>query len=336
VLPRIPPAHLEDTDRLDRPLRLLSMVRTRLRELHYSRRTEEAYVAWIVRYVRFHAGRHPKDMGVHDVRTFLSDLAVEGGVAASTQNVALAALTFLYERVLSIRLPRVDGIMPSRRPQRVPVVLTPGEIRRIMDGIPDPAIRLCVSLMYGGGLRVTECITLRIKDVDVARREVIVRGGKGDKDRRTPLAEATIPLYERHVAQAERQFHLDTRLRVRTTGIAPSLLRKYPRAELEWRWRYVFPSTRLTTDDQGGRRRHHIHDTMLQRAFKVAVDAAGITKRATSPSLRHSFATHLLESGADIRTVQELLGHTDLKTTMRYTHVLNRGALGVRSPADSL
>jgi integron integrase len=335
MLPRIPEPHLADSDRPDRPYRLMSIVRRRLRELRYSRRTEETYVHWIIRYLRFHGRRHPKDMGADEVRHFLSSLAADEGVAASTQNLALASLKFLSERVLFLPLFPVDGITPSKRPRRLPVVLAPNEIRAILDRLPHPA-NLCVRLMYGSGLRLHECLTLRVKDIDVTRREIMVRGGKGGKDRCTPLADACVRPLERHLAGVAESFREDRRLGVRTTGLDASLCRKYPGADLEWRWQYVFRATRTLVDAERVRRRHHLHDTVIQRAFKGAVDAAGITKRASCHSLRHSFATHLLESGTDIRTVQELLGHTDLRTTMIYTHVLSRGGLGVRSPADGL
>ncbi|HEY4304676.1 MAG TPA: integron integrase [Gemmatimonadaceae bacterium] len=313
----------------------MSIVRRRLRELRYSRRTEETYAYWIIRYVRFHDRRHPKDMGADEVRHFLSSLAADEGVAASTQNLALAALRFLYERVLLIPVFPVDGITPSKRPRRLPVVLAPTEIRAILDRLPQPS-NLCVRLMYGGGLRLHECLTIRVKDVDVTRREIVVRGGKGGKDRCTPLAESSVRLLNRQLARTAELSRADRRLGIRTTGLDASMRRKYPMADVEWRWQYLFPATRTLVDDEGVRRRHHLHDTVIQRAFKRAVDEAGVAKRASCHSLRHSFATHLLESGADIRTVQELLGHTDLRTTMIYTHVLNRGGLGVRSPADAL
>ncbi len=335
MLPRIPDVHLANVDPVSRPLRLMSRVRLRLRELRYSRRTEESYVHWIVRFIRFHDRRHPKDLGIPEIREFLSALATEDQVAAATQNLALASLRFLYERVLLIPIPPVDGITPSQRPRRLPTVLTPTEIRAIIAAIREP-YRLCVALMYGSGLRISECLSLRVKDIDLDRREILVRGGKGQKDRRVPLAESSV-MTLRHVFRAgEPRHRQDVRLGIRVTGIDVSLRRKYPNADREWRWWYVFPSSRTVLDGDGVRRRHHMHETGLQRAFKRAADAAKITKRVSCHTLRHSFATHLLESGSDIRTVQELLGHTDLKTTAIYTHVLNRGALGVRSPADSL
>lgn len=337
MLPRIPDAHLSESDRPDRPLRLMSVVRARLRELHYSARTEATYVHWIVRFIRFSDRRHPKDLDAADVRRFLSDLAVRHEVASSTQNLALASLKFLYERVLvmPLGLDVMDGVSAAKRPRRLPVVLTPTEIRAIVARLSEP-VSTCALLMYGSGLRVHECVSLRVKDIDLERREIVVRGGKGDKDRRVPLAESCVAPVRRSLRRASEGHRADLRLDIRATGLTAALLRKYPKADTEWPWRYVFPASRTLRDAEGVRRRHHLHETVIQRAFRTAVEEAGIAKRATCHSLRHSFATHLLESGADIRTVQELLGHTDLRTTMIYTHVLNRGGLGVRSPADSL
>jgi len=248
---------------------------------------------------------------------------------------ALAAILFLYDRALRQELPRIDGIAPARRSRRVPVILSQAELHSILQHVDGP-IRLCVQLMYGGGLCLHECMTLRIKDVDLDRREIVVRAGKGGKDRRTTLPDSCLVALRRHIEARRRQSAADIRIGARTTGIPGSLLRKSPQIDADWRWQYVFAAARTFTDWGGTRRRHHLHETAVQRAFKAAVDAAEIPKRASCHSLRHSFATHLLESGADIRTVQELPGHTDVRTTMIYTHVLNRGALGVRSPADNL
>jgi len=313
----------------------MEIVRRVLRERRYSTRTASAYVQWIRRFILHHGRRHPKDLGAEHVRDFLSSLATEAGVSAATQNQALAALQFLYDRVLKQGLLRVDGVVPAKQSRRVPVILSQAEVRAILEHLKDP-IRLCAQLMYGGGLRLTECVTLRVKDVDIDRREIVIRDGKGGKDRRTPLAESCIPALRRHLDARQREIALDRRTDVRTTGISSALLRKTPGADTDWRWQFVFAAARTFVDDHRVRRRHHVHATAIQRAFKAAVDAARLPKRASCHSLRHSFATHLLESGADIRTVQELLGHTDVRTTMIYTHVLNRGALGVRSPADAL
>jgi integron integrase len=335
MLPLVPRSHLEAPPDPSKRLRLMEIVRRALRERRYSMKTQRAYVDWIRRFIEFHGRRHPKDLGAEQVRDFLSSLATEAGVSASTQNQALAAILFLYDRALRQEMPRIDGIAPARRSRRVPVILSQAELRSILQHVDGP-IRLCVQLMYGGGLRLHECMTLRIKDVDLDRREIVVRAGKGGKDRRTALPDSCLVALRRHLEARRRQSAADIRIGARTTGIPGSLLRKSPQIDADWRWQYVFAAARTFTDSGGTHRRHHLHETAVQRAFKAAVDAAEIPKRASCHSLRHSFATHLLESGADIRTVQELLGHTDVRTTMIYTHVLNRGALGVRSPADNL
>ena len=331
----IPSLHLDAPPDPEKRFRFMEIVRRALRAARYSPRTEEAYVHWIRCFIRFHQLRHPRELGEDDVRRFLSHLAIERHVAASTQNQALAALAFLYQRVLERPLTRIEGITPARRPSRVPTVLNPREIRAILGELDEP-MRLAASLMYGSGLRVTECVRLRLKDVDLERREITVRGGKGNKDRRTPLAESCRAALERLLRSRDPEFRRDQKAGVRTTGLSPALVRKYPNVEREWRWQYLFAAKRTFVDALGVCRRHHLHETVVQRAFRAAVERAGITKRATCHTLRHSFATHLLESGSDIRTVQELLGHSDLRTTMIYTHVLNRGGLGVRSPADAL
>jgi integron integrase len=331
----IPPLHLDAPANPGMRLRFMEVVRRKMREVRYSRRTEDAYAYWIRRYIRHHELRHPRELGESEVRSFLSHLAVEERVAASTQNQALAALTFLYGRVLERPLTRIDGIAPARRSKRVPTVLSRAEIRAILGVLDDP-VRLAVALMYGSGLRLMECVCIRMKDIDVDRREITVRGGKGNKDRRTPLAESCVAPLKGMLKERERAYRRDEKARVRTTGIDPALARKYSNADRSWRWQYLFAATRTFVDARGVRRRHHLHESMVQRAFAQAVVRAGVPKGATCHTLRHSFATHLLESGSDIRTVQELLGHTDLRTTMIYTHVLNRGGLGVRSPADAL
>lgn len=333
--PPIPPWQLDGPSDPTHKFRLMEIVRRRLREQRYSRRTEEAYLHWIRRYIRFNDRQHPADLGEPEVERFLSDLASVQGVAASTQNQALAALTFLYDRVLERPLTRLEGMTPARRSRYVPVVLSEAEIRdllREMSGVP----KLCATLMYGSGLRLLECLRLRTKDIDFDRREIVVRSGKGGKDRRTPLAETSTAELRRHLEARRKAFTHDVRSRIGTTEITAALARKYPRIDQDWRWQYVFGARRTFLDPSGQRRRHHLHETVVQRAFRKATAAAGLTKRATCHSLRHSFATHLLEGGADIRTVQELLGHTDVRTTQIYTHVLNRGGLGVRSPADKL
>jgi integron integrase len=313
----------------------MEIVRRRLRERRYAMRTETAYVYWIRRFIVANGRQHPSDLAEADVERFLSMLARDEQVAASTQNQALAALIFLYAHVVGRPLARVDGIVPASRPRRLPVVLSQREVRAILQSLEEP-FRLCAALMYGSGLRVTECLRVRVKDVDLDRREILVREGKGGKDRRVPLAESCVLAMASRIEGERRRMSADVRSRVGTTGLSEALRRKYPDAECDWRWQYVFAASRTFQDADGKRRRHHLHETVVQRAFRVAVGAAGIAKRATCHSLRHSFATHLLESGSDIRTVQELLGHTDVRTTMIYTHVLNRGGLGVRSPADAL
>jgi integron integrase len=333
--PRIPLLHLTAAPDPTRRFRFIDVVRRTLRERRFSQRTEEVYVQWIRRFIVFHGRRHPRELGADDVAAFLSNLAVEGGMSASTQNQARAALIFLYDHVLARPLATLDGVVPARTSRHVPVVLSERELRVILRGLREP-YHLCAMLMYGSGLRLLECMTLRVKDLDIDRRELVVRLGKGGKDRRVPLAEACVPLLERLLKTSRTEFERDQRRGIRSTGISDALLRKYPNADREWRWRYVFAARRTHLDEAHVRRRHHLHESMVQRTFRKAVDAANITKRVTCHSLRHSFATHLLEQGADIRTVQELLGHSDLKTTMIYTHVLNRGGLGVRSPVDRL
>lgn len=313
----------------------MEVVRRRLRERRYSARTESAYIFWIRRFIRANDRRHPSELGEPDVARFLSSLALRDQVAASTQNQALAALVFLYAHVVRRPLARVDGVVPAQRPRRLPVVLSQREIRAILSHLEHP-YRLCAELMYGSGLRVSECVGLRVKDVDLDRRELVVREGKGGKDRRAPLAQSAVRPLAEQIERERRRFAVDARAGVGTTGLSEAMLRKFPGADRDWRWQYVFAASRTFRGAGGQRQRHHLHETAVQRAMRAAVSAAGIAKRATCHSLRHSFATHLLEGGSDIRTVQELLGHSDLKTTMQYTHVLNRGGLGVRSPADAL
>ena len=333
-----PLVHDSDLDGAPDPsksLRFMEIVRRRLREARYSPRTCEAYIHWIRRFIRFHGRRHPRDLAEDDVRRFLSALAVEHAVSASTQNQALAALAFLYRRVVLRPLARVEGFAPATRSARLPVVLSENEVRALLARLRGP-VHLCCALMYGAGLRVSECVSLRLKDVDLDRSEITVRGGKGDKDRRTPLPQMCRSALLEQMGSARRTLALDAAHDVRTTNLTTSLQRKYPNAERDAAWQYVFAAARTFTDASGTRRRHHLHETVLQRAVRTAAIEAGILKRVTCHSLRHSFATHLLESGADIRTVQKLLGHDDVRTTMRYTHPMNRGALGVRSPADRL
>src|SRR5688572_15592057 len=333
--PLIPSSHLQRRPEPERKYRLMEIVRRAMRERRYSARTEEAYAAWIRRYIVFSGRRHPADLDVADVRAFLSDLAVRQRVSASTQNQALAALNFLYATVLRRPLAASLDIVPASRPRRLPIVLSPGDVRAILERLREPD-RLVVSLLYGSGLRILECVSLRVKDIDIERREIVIRGGKGDKDRRVPLAESGVREVRRVFRSSWKVWHDDRRKGIRVTGIDGALARKLPDADREWPWFYVFPAARRFVDGSGVLRRHHLHETRVQRAVRVAATEARLGKRVTCHSFRHSFATHLLEAGADIRTIQELLGHSDVRTTMVYTHVLNRGGLGVQSPADRL
>ena len=335
-LSRVPESHLEADPDPERRIRLLEIVRRRMRERRFSDRTQAAYLDWIKRFVYFHDRRDPRDMGGEEVAAFLSDLAVARGVAASTQNQARAALRFLYDEAIRRPLPHLPGIEPAKKSKRVPVVLSQREVKLLLRALPEPQ-RICAALMYGSGLRLMECLALRVKDVDFDRREIVVRHGKGGKDRRVPLAESCVLPLKKQLKLAWEVHRADVRNGVDGAELDASLMRKLPNAWKEWPWQRVFPADRTYVDStSGSRRRHHLHATAVQRAFAAAVRRTKIAKRATCHTLRHSFATHLLESGSDIRTVQELLGHTDVRHTMIYTHVLNRGGLGVRSPADSL
>src|SRR5881397_3149739 len=316
--------------------RLLDRVRTALRSRHYSRRTEKAYVAWIRRYILFHRKRHPLEMGAPEVTRFLSALAVEGKVAASTQNQALSALLFLYGEVLAVDLPWMDEIVRAKRPQRLPVVLTRDEVRAVLRRLDGPP-RLMAFLLYGAGLRLLECCRLRVQDVDFGTNQIVVRSGKGDKDRVTMLPAVVRPHLARHLERVREQHRGDLEAGAGWVELPTALGRKYPNAGREWVWQWVFPATRTYVDRlTGEHRRHHLHESVLQRAVKQAVWRTGIAKRAGPQTLRHSLATHLLEDGRDIRTVQELLGHRDVATTQIYTHVLNRGPSGVKSPIDTI
>jgi len=318
------------------PPRLLALVRRAIRLRHYSRRTEEAYVAWIRRFVRFHGMRHPAELAEQDVARFLSSLAVERGVSASTQNQALSALLFLYHAVLDRPLGVFRGLVRARQAKRLPVVLTREEVAAVLGAMPRTP-QLVATLLYGSGLRLLEALQLRVKDIDVRRGEIVVRGGKGDRDRVTMLPAVVVGPLERQLGAVRALHQRDLARGTGHVALPAALGRKFPNAATEWRWQWVFPAGREFVDAATTeRRRHHVHETVIQRAFRDAVQRAGIAKRATCHSLRHSFATHLLEDGYDIRTVQELLGHRDVSTTMIYTHVLNRGGRRVRSPADRL
>jgi integron integrase len=318
------------------PPRLLGRVRTTLRARHGSRRTEKAYVASIRRFILFHGKRHPSTMGGAEVTQFLSALAVQRNVAASTQNQALSALLFLYRDVLGQDLPWLDDVVWAKRPTLIPVVLSRREVHGIIGSLDRP-LRLLVLLLYGSSLRLLEALRLRVKDVDFARNQITVRGGKGDRDRATMLPAALALDLAKHLDTVRDLHEADLRAGAGWVELPWALARKYPNAGREWGWQWVFPATRIYRHPETGqRRRHHLHESVLQRAVKAAVRSNGIAKRATCHTFRHSFATHLLEDGSDIRTVQELLGHRDGTTTMIYTHVLNRGPAGVRSPADRL
>ena len=316
--------------------RLLDLVRARIRFKHYSLRTEQAYVDWIRRFIRFHGNRHPSVLDHDHVVDFLTHLATDLNVAASTQNQAQSALLFLYREVLERELPLLDGVARAKAAPRLPVVLTRSEVAKLLRALTGTH-RLFGELLYGSGLRILEGARLRVKDLDLARREILVRDGKGAKDRVTVLPDRLVGELRRHLHDVEHLHRIDLRDGLGAVWLHTALARKYPRAACEWCWQYVFPADRRSVDPRTGIvRRHHISDQAFQRAMCEALRATSIAKPATPHTLRHSFATHLLESGHDIRTVQELLGHSDVSTTMIYTHVLNRGGRGVVSPLDRL
>lgn len=313
---------------------VLEVVRRQLRAKRYSIRTEQAYLGWIRRFILANGRRHPRELGALEVETFLTGLAVNGRVAASTQNQALSALLFLYRDVLKVDLPWLDSVLRAKRPRRLPTVLSVEEVQRllsVMDGRP----RLLAALLYGTGMRLMECLRLRVKDVDFARNEIVIRCGKGAKDRRTMLPRSLESGIRDEVERARILHQQDLVAGFGETLLPDALQRKYPEAGREFGWQFVFPSDRRSVDPRTGREhRHHLDDAVLARAIKRARAQAGIDKLLSAHTLRHSFATHLLEAGYDIRTIQELLGHKDVATTQIYTHVLNRGGRGVRSPLD--
>jgi integron integrase len=299
-------------------------------------RTEQAYLDWIKRFIRHFGKRHPRDLGAAEVSEFLTHLAVAGQVAASTQNQAKSALLFLYREVLDVELPWLDDVESAKAPRRLPVVLTQAEVVALLARLEGTNALVC-RLLYGTGLRIMECLRLRVKDVEFERGEILVRDGKGFKDRVTMLPASLASSLREHLARVAELHRQDLGAGHGEVWLPYALDRKYPNAGREWAWQYVFPSAKLSVDPRSGVvRRHHVADQAVQRALKLAVRAAGVAKPATPHTLRHSFATHLLESGYDIRTVQELLGHSDVSTTMIYTHVLNKGGRGVRSPLDGL
>jgi integron integrase len=314
--------------------KLLDEVRTVARLRHLSYRTEESYVSVIRRFILFHGKRHPREMGVEEIRAFLAHMAVEEHVAASTQNVAFHALQFLYREVLGVELPEIGEVERAKGPKKVPVVFTRDEAQQVLARLGGHHA-LMARLLYGSGLRLMECIRLRVKDLDFGYKEVRVVDGKGARDRRTILPASLLEPLRQHLREVEALHQADLAAGFGAVHLPYALARKYPGAEREPGWQYVFPAARRSVDPRGGgERRHHADESGLQRAVKAAIKAAGIVKRASCHTFRHSFATHLLEDGYDIRTVQELLGHADVRTTMIYTHVLNRGGKGVRSPLD--
>lgn len=315
--------------------RLLDRVREVVRRRHYSYRTEQTYVHWIKRFIYFSGMRHPRELGPEAVTAFLNHLVGERNVAAATQNQALAALLFLYKEVLAQPLPWLDGVEHARRPVRKPTVLTQAEARDLLGRLRGTKW-LMASLLYGAGLRLRECLTLRVKDVDFGYRQILIRDGKGGKDRVTILPGSVVEPLKAHLECVKTIHDQDVADGCGDVELPDAIARKYPRAPFEWGWKFVFPSYKRSVDPRSGAvRRHHVYENYLIRGVKDAARAAGIAKHVSCHTLRHSFATHLLEGGYDIRTVQELLGHNDVSTTMVYTHVLNKGGRGVKSPLDS-
>jgi integron integrase len=316
--------------------KLLDQVRAAIRTKHYSIRTEESYVSWIKRFILYHQKRHPAEMGEAEIRTFLNYLAVKEKVAASTQNQALCAILFLYKQVLKIDIENIEDINWAKKPKKIPEFFTHQEVQQVIANLKG-VFWLMGVIMYGTGLRLMECLRLRVKDVDFESGKITVRSGKGEKDRITMLPELVVPALQKHLNDVKKQHEKDLADGFGTVHLPYALAKKYPNANREWIWQYIFPASQLAIDPRSGvTQRHHLDESALQKAVKQAIRHAGIKKQASCHTFRHSFATHLLEAGYDIRTVQELLGHEDLNTTMIYTHALKKGVLGVRSPMDML
>lgn len=314
--------------------KLLDRARDRIRVKQYSIRTEQSYLHWMKEFILFHNKRHPAEMGVPEVEAYLTYLAVERTVAPSTQNVAMQAILFLYREVLGVELAGIKALR-AQKDKRLPVVLTKAEVQTVLEHLKDPIFRLQAKLLYGSGMRLLECLRLRVKDLDFGQNHIVVRDTKGNEDRVTLLPEQLKPILQEHLRHVKALHQADLQAGFGAVWLPAALARKYPNADKEWGWQYVFPAAKLSVDPRSGAtRRHHADDSNLQRAVRTAVKAAGLAKPATPHTFRHCFATHLLEAGYDIRTVQQLLGHKDVKTTMIYTHVLNKGPLGVRSPLD--
>jgi len=316
--------------------KLLDQVRQEIRLRHYSIRTEQAYVAWIKRFILFHRNKHPRKMGKPEVEAFLTDLAVRQKVSASTQNQAFNSLLFLYREVLGVQTNEAFNAVRAKKPKRLPVVMTPEEVSRVLDQL-EGTHELLARLLYGSGLRLMEVLRLRVKDIDFQTNQIIVRDGKGAKDRVTILSESIKPALQKQLQRVKLIYQADLEKRLGGVSMPQALARKYPNAPREWPWQYVFPASKISIDPRTGQNlRHHLHESNLQKAVKTAAGISGIDKPVSCHTFRHSFATHLLENGYDIRTVQELLGHKDVSTTMIYTHVLNRGPMGIKSPLDRL
>ncbi len=315
--------------------KILDQVRSKIRLKHYSRRTEKTYISWIKRFIYFHNKKHPNIMGKPEIENYLTHLATKEDVAASTQNQALSAILFLYNDVLDIPMREKFRYTRAKQSQHIPVVFTKDEVKRILANL-EGRDWLMGNLLYGAGLRLTECIRLRIKDIDFTARQIIVRDGKGFKDRVTMLPEKVNSEMQRQFTRVKTLHEMDLKNGFGSVYLPHALSRKYPNAQHQYIWQWVFPSHKISTDpDTGIQRRHHVSEQVLQRAIRKAIQQSGITKMGSCHTLRHSFATHLLENGYDIRTVQELLGHKDVRTTMIYTHVMNKGGMGVRSPLDN-